>query len=97
MGISEAAWESHSGADEMNVAIYAHWADAPLPVVMERFDSAHAELIAALGSLSDADLERPYTDFDRSGDPTRPIVGWIAGNSFGHFDEHLAWLQDLPR
>ncbi|GAB4335609.1 MAG: hypothetical protein Kow0010_23150 [Dehalococcoidia bacterium] len=33
---------------------------------------------------------------DEPGEETgAPIVGWIAGNTCAHYEEHLAWISDL--
>ena len=51
-------------------------------------------MLAAVSKLSDTDLLRPYSDFD-STPPTleAPIEGWIHGNTFEHYDEHIGWLR----
>ena len=46
------------------------------------FRDSHAQLVAVLGKLSDADLEKPYNHY-QPGDPEqkRPVVAWVGGNS----------------
>jgi hypothetical protein len=50
--------------------------------------------MAALGKLDDADLEKPYSHY-QPGDPDekRPVVGWVAGNTYEHYAEHTNWIR----
>lgn len=45
-----------------------------------------------------ADLFRTYSYFqpDEPGeDSGRPIIAWIIGNTYEHYDEHRAWIEEL--
>ncbi|HEY8863584.1 MAG TPA: hypothetical protein VIO37_05380 [Candidatus Dormibacteraeota bacterium] len=53
--------------------IEASWND-----LFDYFRDSHAALMAALGKLSDSDLEKPYSHFQPSApDEKRPVIGWI--------------------
>ena len=62
------------------------------------FRDSHAQLMAALAKLDDADLEKPYSHYQPS-DPEekRPVVGWVAGNTYEHYAEHTNWINHLLR
>lgn len=60
------------------------------------FRDLHARLVAALGKLSDADLQKPYSHYQPSDpDEKRPVVGWVAGNTYEHYAEHIGWINQL--
>jgi hypothetical protein len=84
------------GADAINAAVHMqHRDDAPEEAV-SRFVETHRRLLDRLGQLSDEDLSRPYSYFqpDADGpDDPRPVSGWIAGNTFEHYEEHLAYIR----
>jgi len=57
---------------------------------------SHADLLAAMALLSFEDLFRPYSHYqpnEPDEDDGRPIIGWIIGNSGGHYLEHLEWIK----
>ena len=62
------------------------------------FRDSHAALMAGLGKLSDADLKQPYSHF-QPGDPDekRPVIGWVAGNTYEHYAEHIGWINQLVK
>jgi hypothetical protein len=60
------------------------------------FRDAHAQLVAALGKLSDADLKQPYNHYQPSdADQKRPVVDWVGGNTYEHYAEHVGWINQL--
>ena len=98
MGLDERTYAAALDSDALNTEIYALWRDQPLPDVLDAFELAHKELLVEVGRLGDTDLIRPVRTFDPtwtgpSGD--NPIVAYIAGNTFGHFDEHMEWMAAL--
>jgi uncharacterized damage-inducible protein DinB len=92
MGLPEAV----EGIDNVNEAIRKlHEADTS-EEALEYFRDAHARLVAALGKLSDDDLQRPYSHYQPSDtDEKRPVVGWVAGNTYEHYAEHIDWMNQL--
>lgn len=67
------------------------------PAEAERFlRETHAQLMAALDKLKPGDLDRPYSHFqpvDR--DEHRPVLEWVAGNTYDHYAEHTGWIKEL--
>ena len=60
------------------------------------FDQTHLDLLAALNALSDADLRKSYSDYqpdEPRADSASPILNWIIGNTFGHYEEHIEWIS----
>jgi len=95
MGVTQEVFEEE-GFDTANDVIFAAHADEPLARVLAESHRAHEALLAALDALSDEELRRPYATFEtgEAGEPDAPqIWGYIAGNSFGHYEEHLPWIR----
>ena len=60
------------------------------------FRDSHVQMVAALGKLSDADLQKPYSHFQPSDpDEKRPAIGWVAGNTYEHYAKHIGWINQL--
>jgi hypothetical protein len=92
MGVSE----TPEGTDAINERIQMlHAKDTP-EEALAYFRDSHAQLVAGLGKLSDADLQQPYSHFQPSDpDEKRPAIGWVAGNTYEHYAEHIAWINQL--
>jgi uncharacterized protein (TIGR03083 family) len=92
MGLSEAV----EGIENVNEAIRKlHETDTP-EEALAYFRDSHARLVAALGKLSDSDLQKPYSHYQPADpDENRPVVGWVAGNTYEHYAEHIGWMNQL--
>jgi uncharacterized damage-inducible protein DinB len=92
MGLSEAV----DGIDNENEAIRKLHENETEDVALAHFRDSHARLVSALGKLSDADLQKPYSHYQPT-DPNekRPVVGWVAGNTYEHYAEHIDWINQL--
>lgn len=93
MDVPADMWERHD-TDEIN----EHLANAAMEQLPEacrmRLNESHAAVVARLNAMSEADLVKSYSDYDPT--PPRieqPVLGWIVGNTFGHYDEHIEWLE----
>jgi Protein of unknown function (DUF1706) len=92
MGLSEAV----EGIDNVNDAIRKLHETDTAGEALGYFRDSHAQLVAALGKLSDADLQKPYSHYQPSDpDEQRPVVGWVAGNTYEHYAEHINWNNQL--
>jgi uncharacterized protein (TIGR03083 family) len=96
MGVEEAVSQGKS-EDEINALIYRQHANMSLAEVLERFQSTHARLLAALEALEGEDLYKPYSSFVPGGQEGRqdPVIGWVIGNTYAHFDQHRGYIQAL--
>lgn len=67
-----------------------------LAAVLTDFESVHDELMEVLDHLSDEDLQRSYSSFQPDSPPDdRPVIGWIDGNTFEHFDDHREAIERI--
>jgi len=83
--------------DAINQQIYAQHKDKSAEDILNFFHSAHVGLQDQLAKMSDADLQKPYSHFapnEKRDDSGNPILGWIVGNTYGHFEEHIEWIRE---
>jgi len=98
MGLPEDAAPNIVGIERMNQYIYERNRDVPLKEVLAELEAAHEDALAAVADLSDADLFRPYDEFqpqDHRPDGQTPILWRIAGNTYGHYAEHRETIERM--
>ena len=86
--------------DAINELVYQRNKDRSLVEVLAAFRQAQQQMLAALADLTGAGLLKTYSHYqsDEPGeDRGAPIVDWIAGNTYEHYDEHRAWIEALVR
>jgi hypothetical protein len=85
--------------DEINAEVFAHCKGANGTQALDDFGETHAQLMAVLGRLSDAELELPYRHYESGAaeDPetAQPVTVWVAGNTYEHYAEHVGWIKSL--
>ena len=56
---------------------------------------AWRELVMLLNSMTQADLEMPYSHYQPDDLPYNgnPVGGWVHGNTWDHYNEHIGWLE----
>ena len=96
MGVEQAFIKGKSEND-INDLIFRQNKELTVQEALEKFKQAHAEMLKLLASMSDTDLHRPYSDFVAGGDVNRkdPVILWVIGNTYAHFDEHTAYIRRL--
>ncbi|MBZ0320973.1 MAG: ClbS/DfsB family four-helix bundle protein [Anaerolineae bacterium] len=97
MGLSPEFMATHPGYDQMNHEIYLRFENVAWPDVLAYFNDMHATLKSVIVAMTDSDLQRPYGEFDPNALPDRaqrPVVGWIIGNTYEHYEEHLQWMME---
>jgi hypothetical protein len=89
------------GTDAINAAVWSMHRNMTPEQAVDYFRQTHAVLMKLLASMSDADLQQTYNHFqpnephDPAGD--RPVVEWVAGNTYDHHAEHIGWIDQLVR
>jgi uncharacterized damage-inducible protein DinB len=88
--------EPLEGTDAINEAVRKLHESDTTEEALGYFRASHLQLITALEKLSDADLQKPYSHY-QPGDPDekRAVVGWVGGNTYEHYAEHIAWINQL--
>lgn len=78
--------------EALNTVIERRTKDLSLDVVRDDFRSAHEQVVALIGRLTDEELNRPYWSDDPSG---RSVADKIAGDTYRHYLEHRRWIIEL--
>lgn len=96
MGVTPDEWRELT-MDEVNDLVYSRNRERAAAEALATFREAHQEMLDALAPLGDADLQRPYSDFDPAATryADRPIIGWIIGDTYEHYEEHLGYVREL--
>jgi uncharacterized protein (TIGR03083 family) len=97
MGVEESVYLADD-LDGLNEAIRQLTVDSPIDEVIADLRGTHEQLRAMIVAMPDEDLRRTYSWFlpgEPGADDGRPIIARIVGNSDGHFDEHLPWMQAI--
>ena len=78
--------------DRVNEIVLARSQERSLAAVLEELHRGHAQVVNTLTALPFADLLRPrYAD-----DPeARPLLGWVAGDTYEQYQEHREILARL--
>jgi hypothetical protein len=80
--------------DAINEAVWRLHRDESLQAAQSYFRAAHSALMAGLAGLNTADMERPYSHYQpQEADESRPVLGWIEGNTYDHYTEHIGWIK----
>lgn len=81
--------------DAINAHITAMFRQRTPAEVRSYFDAIHAELVALISGMGDAGLQLPYSHYQPHDPPYNPgpVLGWITGNTFEHYAEHIAILR----
>jgi hypothetical protein len=76
------------GVDTINEALYQRDRSRPLAQVLDAFRRSHQQTLAAIESMSEAELFRPYTPAGRDPSSGGQLINWIAGDTYEHYMEH---------
>jgi hypothetical protein len=97
LGVDQALFKNGT-FDEINAAIFQQHKEMPLAEAMMQLHTVHKRLIALLGPLADADLQKPYREYmpDAIGDD-RLAIDVIYDNTTDHFKEHLDWIEAMVK
>jgi hypothetical protein len=74
--------DAFDGIDALNEALYQRSHSLEFDQVQDNARRAHAEMLAALGHLTDADLNEP-------------LRHRIEVDSYAHYAEHVGWIKEL--
>lgn len=95
MGITADQWRDLT-MDQINDLVHERGRGRPAAEAMATLRMAHTEMLDALAGLDDADLQRGYSTFDsQDKEDGRPIIGWIIGDTYDHYEEHLGYIREL--
>ena len=87
--------------DAINEAVWLTHRDESVEEALTFSRRTHEALMARLGKMTDADLRRSYNHYQpndpRDPNDDRPVVEWVAGNTYDHYAEHVGWINQLVK
>lgn len=81
--------------DPLNEVLYQRNRDLSIGDVKDMARRAHADIIALLSRLSDADVGKSIAEYGADATDNRPLLAKIAGDTYGHYAEHVPWIREL--
>ena len=94
MGVDLETWKS-GNFDLINEVLRKRYAHLTVAETITRLATVHARVIEQLQTLSDADLAKPFNHFQKDSKYDQPVVGWMTGNTFEHYAEHIPWMAAI--
>lgn len=94
MMIDEALWKPDN-IEAINAGIRERTRDLSLDAVLTELQRVHSEFRGRVAPMSTADLLRPYSEFQPDSKSDEAVVWRLAGNTFGHYEEHLPWMRTI--
>jgi Protein of unknown function (DUF1706) len=95
MGVPNAMDET----DDINEAVWLLHRNETRQQVLAFSRDAHAALMRRLRGMTDADLRRSYNHYQpndpRDPGDDRPVIGWVGGNTYEHYAEHIGWIKAI--
>lgn len=88
------------GFDALNERLRAPHAGMSPAEARAWLDAAHERMAARLRGLTIEELNRPYSHYqpdEPRDDASAPFLGWVVGDTYGHYDEHRAWIEAALR
>ncbi len=97
LGVDEALYLG-GDFDAINAAIHKQHKALPLAEALTQSRAVHAQMLAVLDGLTDAELHKTYRHYlpDEPGEGEGPLALDIVYSDMGdHFAEHLPWIEAL--
>ena len=96
MGVEEAVSQGKT-EDEINDLIFRRRAQRTAAEVLADFEEVHGRMLQLLESMDEMAFFQPYASYLPAGTTGSqlPVIHWIAGNTYEHFDEHQGYIRAL--
>lgn len=92
MGISDELLASRD-FEAINAVIQQAHQHLSADEVMEHFKTVHGRMVSTIESMSEADLLKPFRTFQPNSTSETPIVEYVIGDTYSHYDEHQKWID----
>lgn len=93
LDIPEEVWDQDD--DPVNAVLQARYRDMPLPEVLQTLRHHHDLMLEKLDTMTDEDLQRPYSHYQPSSTNDRPIIDFVNWDTTGHYRDHLPWITAI--
>jgi hypothetical protein len=80
--------------DEVNAHIQQQHKDLSLADVRRELEERSRAFVARIEAMPAEDLLLPYVQYNPyAQDETEPLIEYLKGNSYDHYDEHIPWMR----
>lgn len=97
MGVPDAPEDT----DAINEAVWLEHRHGSADEALTFSLGAHERLMGRLSQFTDADLRRSYNHYQpndpRDPGDDRPVVEWVAGNTYEHYAEHGGYIDQIVK
>jgi hypothetical protein len=94
MGLPDGVWGNYD-VDDINAMIQQAHKDKPAAEIRSLSNEIHQRLVSTIASMTDDALNLPYKHYAPDTDREQPVFGWIVGNTYEHYAEHLPWMKTI--
>ena len=74
--------------DQINEQFYHQFNALPLDGVLAEHREMQQQMLNTLQAMSEEDINKPISWLDN-----RPVVEWVIGDTYEHYDEHIKYIQ----
>ncbi len=94
MGIDR-AWIKRgvTTSDDINAIIYYQHKTKTYDEALAMFEESYRAVRDALAQLDDATLALPFHQFQEGETRDTPILKWVEGATYEHYEQHLMWMS----
>jgi hypothetical protein len=94
IGLTLEEWQS-GDYDKINEVLRQKHINKSWSEVRQMMTDVHTRLVGLIRALPEDGVQRPYNSFDPSATYDAPILERITGNTYEHYDEHIAYIEQL--
>lgn len=97
MGLAPSLMADALDYEEINAELYRQHRSVSPGDAFTAFNRVHIELVHLIQTVGTEGIHKSYAHYapDAAGEEwEEPVINWLIGNSYGHYAEHLQWIEE---